>query len=108
MDRSHQHLTDPAAATLTARVNLTRAELIDQRLENFEAAADLVAYEARGDRWVPRHDRQSCPPARRRQTDPTTCGALESAVASATQLFCRWARERRLLGLNNILTVVAR
>jgi hypothetical protein len=30
-------------------------------LENFEASADLVAYGVRGDRWVPRHDRQNLP-----------------------------------------------
>jgi hypothetical protein len=45
--------TDPEAATLTAQLNVSRADLMakETRLENFEASIHLTNYEVGGDRW---------------------------------------------------------
>ena len=53
--REHQASTrtDPEAASLTAQLNVTRADFMakDLRLENFEASVHVTSYEVRDERW---------------------------------------------------------
>jgi hypothetical protein len=57
MDLAREHQaptrTDTEAATLSAQLNVGRADFMakDARLENFEASVHLTSYEVSGDRW---------------------------------------------------------